>query len=425
MFRFARPSRVLPSEECTSKPTNILLRRLAYVSCLLALPVLAVRSAKAQSLTVLHTFTGPDGLAPYSGVTMDRGGNLYGTTYGGGASGLGTVYELKRHSTSYLHSELHAFTAGNGDGGHPYGGEIFGPDGALYGATHDGGAENAGIVYSLRPPPSFCRTALCPWTEPLKFNLSSEDSVSSFYGNVAFDQSGNLYGTTGFGGISDYGTVYELSRSGNGWTGSAIYKFQADDLQYPGHNVIVDSTGNLYGTASGGALGEGGVFELSHSGSGWTETVLATFGPPSPCTGGYPLGGVIMDGAGNLFGATTGDGTTACVYELTPSGGSWQMTVLYTFTFSNNSAGPVGNMVLDDSGNLYGTTEQLGAFGKGNVFKLARSGNGWTYTDLYDFRDSGDGEYPTGDLIIDSEGNLYGTNQGDQSGHGVVWELTP
>jgi hypothetical protein len=101
------------------------------------------------------------------------------------------------------------------------------------------------------------------------------------------------------------------------------------------------------------------------------------------------------------------------------------MTVLYTFNFSNNAFGPVGNMVFDNSGNLYGTTKQLGAFGKGNIFKLSRSGNGWTYADLYDFSDSGDAEYPTGDLMIDSEGNLYGTNQGDQSGHGVVWELTP
>jgi uncharacterized repeat protein (TIGR03803 family) len=246
-----------PQPKASNSKNAFLGRATFFCGLLLVLALVVTHPAEAQTLTVLHTFTGPDGLAPYSGVTMDHAGNLYGTTYGGGASGLGTVYELKRHGSGYLHNELHAFTDANGDGEQPYGGVIFGPDGGLYETTFDGGIENGGIVFSLRPPLSFCRTVLCPWTEPLKFELAPTNNVANFYGNVAFDQAGNLYGTTGFGGISEYGTVYELSRSGNGWTGSAIYKFQADDLQYPGHNVIVDSSGNLYGTASGGALGEG------------------------------------------------------------------------------------------------------------------------------------------------------------------------
>ena len=386
-----------------------------------AVLLLFTYATQAQTLRVLHTFSGADGLSPYSGVTQDRAGNLYGTTYAGGSTQLGTVYELKRVGSNYTHNQLHVFAGGN-DGEQPYGGVVFGTDQGLYGTTWAGGASDAGTVFALRPFPTFCRTVLCPWMESLQFDLGTDRNLDPAYGNVVFDPAGNLYGTSAFGGISEYGTVYELSRSGNGWSGSLVYEFQGDDLNYPAHNVIFDIAGNLYGTTAG--PGEGGVFQLVRSQSGWTERILADFGTPGTCPG-YDISGLIMDAAGNLYGGTTGDGVTACIYEMSNSGGTWQFTVLYTFNISNNGEGPVGNMVFDSAGNLYGTTKQLGAFGMGNIFKLTHSGGVWTYSDLYDFSDSGDGANPTGDLIIDSAGNLYGTNQGDQSGHGVVWELTP
>jgi len=193
-------------------------------------------------------------------------------------------------------------------------------------------------------------------------------------------------------------------------------------VNYPAHNMIFDSAGNLYGTAAG--PGEGGVFQLVRSQSGWAEKILAYFGQPDTCTG-TDLSGLIMDAGGNLYGATTGNGLTACVYELSNVGGTWQFTVLHTFNIGNNLQGPVGNMVFDHSGNLYGTTMQLGAFGMGNIFKLTHSGSSWIYSDVHDFSDNGDGAFPSGDLTIDGSGNIYGTNQGDASGHGVVWKLTP
>jgi len=393
---------------------------LAVVACMLVL--LTAQFAHAQTLTVLHAFTGADGLSPYAGVTVDRAGNLYGTTYAGGSSGLGTVFELRHLGSRYVHNQLHVFQGGN-DGEQPYGGVVFGTDGVLYGTTWAGAESNAGTVFGLRPQATFCRTVLCPWTEVLQYGVGQTNNLDPAYGELAVDASGNLYGTSAFGGTTTYGTVFELSRSGSGWTGTVLYNFQADDVNYPGHSVVFDSAGNLYGTAAGD--GEGGIFELTHTQSGWSEKILAWFGPPSPCTGGYTISGLIIDSTGNLYGATTGDGTTACVYELSNVGGTWQMTVLYTFNFGGNAQGPVGNMVFDRSGNLYGTTKQLGAFGLGNIFKLTHSGSNWTYSDLYDFSDNGDGAYPTGDLTIDGQGNLYGTNQGDSSGHGVVWELTP
>src|SRR5271165_5342944 len=176
-------------------PTSILCNRLRSSAfarrLLLALTMLTMQLAQAQTLTVLHTFSGPDGLTPYSGVTLDRGGDLYGTTYGGGSSGLGTVYQLKRHGSSYIHNQLHAFAGGN-DGQQPLGGVIFGPDGALYGTT-SGGEVTSGTIFTLRPPATACHTALCPWTEPLVYEVLGFNGVQPSYGQVAFDQSGNFY----------------------------------------------------------------------------------------------------------------------------------------------------------------------------------------------------------------------------------------
>lgn len=379
-------------------------------------------NAQAQTFSVLHTFTGPDGLMPYSGVTLDAAGNLYGTTFGGGVNGMGAVYQLKHIGSGYFHYQLHAFTGGT-DGAVPIGGVIFGPDGQLYGTTYNGGYEDSGVVFSLHPQASFCRSVNCPWVETTLYNFASFDnSFGALYGEVAFDQAGNLYGTLAYGGSHSCGSVYQVSRSGGGWTGTTIYSFSS--TANPTHNVIVDSAGNLYGTTDvQGQYDAGAVFELTPNGSGWTEQDIASLGAPG--TGGYPLGGLIKDSAGNFYGGETGLNGNASVFELSPSGGGWQLAMPYTWSFSNDVEGPVGNLVMDSSGNLYGTTMSLGAHGYGNIFKLTRNGDGWTYADLYDFQDNGDGAYPAGDLSIDGEGNIYGTNTGDQSGHGVVWKLTP
>jgi uncharacterized repeat protein (TIGR03803 family) len=215
-----------------------------------------------------------------------------------------------------------------------------------------------------------------------------------------------------------------LSRAGSAWTGTQIYSFGDPDAQYPGHNVVLDSAGNLYGTTDeGGSNSEGTVFQLVRSGSGWAETILFSFGTVEGA-GGYPVAGLIMDRVGNFYGGTAGDGIAASVFELSPSGNGWQFAVLHSFAISGNAEGPIGNLVLDSNGNLYGTTKSLGTFGLGNIFKLSPSGSGWTYTDLYDFSNSGDGAYPIGDLAIDADGNIYGTNLGE-NGLGVVWKLTP
>lgn len=202
----------------------------------------------------------------------------------------------------------------------------------------------------------------------------------------------------------------------------------------PFAGVIFDTAGNLYGTTYGGGSGFGGtVYQLTLSDSGWTENILDNFvyGGTGP---DFPVGGLIFDGSGNLYGATPYGGTyrTGVVYELTPSGNGWTESNLYSFP--NGGAGPYCSLTMDPAGNLYGTTYADGIvnnggcpFGCGTVFKLAPTGGIWTETDLYDFTGiNGDGTRPISNVVFDSSGNLYGTTTfGGSRNGGVVWEITP
>ena len=236
--------------------------------------------------------------------------------------------------------------------------------------------------------------------------------------NVTFDQTGNIYGTTYKGGMGSCGgsgfmcgTVYELTPSAGGWTKSVLYTFTgASDGGSPGGGVIFDSAGNLYGTTEfGGLYGQGTVFQLVPSAGGWTENLLHSFQAGSE--GGYTIVGLIFDSSGNLYGATNygGTGGGGTVFELSPSsGGSWTYNLLYSFT-GGTDCGPTRELVMDGTGNLYGTTYCDGAYGYGNVFKLTPSGGGWTYSSLHDFTGGSDGELPASTVIFDAKGNLYGT----------------
>ncbi len=389
-------------------------------------------TAQAQTYQVLYNFTGgQDGAYPEAGLTMDRGGNLYGTAYQGGGTNRGTVFKLARKGSGWVFSPLYSFT-GREDGGAPIARVVFGPDGSLYGTTEFGGRNcgvGCGTVFNLKPPATVCKSALCSWTEIVIYAFSgSNDGANPGYGDLTFDQAGHIYGTTYFGGNDAQGVVYELAPSNGSWTESATYLFTgANDGGNPYSSVIFDEAGNLYGTAyAGGAHGYGTVFQLTPSGSGWTENTLGAF--QSASDGGKPFGGVVFDNAGNLYGATSsgGTGSGGTAYELMPSNGSWTFSVVYGFTGSAYLPGPYGSLAMDARGNLYGTTNKDGTHGAGSVFKLTPSSGGWTETDLYDFANGSEGAIPYGSVLIDANGNLYGTaSQGGANGYGVVWEITP
>jgi uncharacterized repeat protein (TIGR03803 family) len=270
-------------------------------------------------------------------------------------------------------------------------------------------------------------------TENVLLNFNGRDGEIPEAGLI-FDAAGNLYGTTAAGGTGDsgHGTAFELTPNGSGgWSEKVLHSFHdsGKDGFYPYDSLVMDAAGSLYGTTfSGGANDAGTVFELTpNAGGGWTEKQLHSFN--SNGKDGYgPYGNLIFDGAGNLYGTTFYGPSTrnyGAVFELLPvTGGGWKEKILLRFSGPNGER-PTGGLIFDAAGNLYGTASEGGASGYGTVFELTpTTGGTWTPTVLHNF-DSYDGANPAGGLIFDGSGNLYGTTGEGGSGFGTVFELTP
>ncbi len=414
---------------------------------------------------VVHNFGNGsrDGRTPLASLIFDASGNLYGTTNEGGTGvehcntgtgGCGTVFELTpKGEGSWTEKVLHSFTAVGKDGNYPVGNLIFDASGNLYGTTSAGGAHVFyGTVFELTPKGDGS------WTEKIlhSFNYGANDGSMPQAGLIP-DAAGNLYGTTLLGGEFGYGTVFELTPTRGGkWKEKLLYSFDGEDGYSPMGNLTFDATGNLYGTTYYGAdqsCGYGGygcgvVFELTpKTGGGWTESVLHRF---SGNDGESPSTTLIFDASGNLYGTTPLGGDNSCgngygcgtVFELTPKGnGSWTETVLRVFDGEGKDGYyPEASLIFDASGNLYSTTYEGGAlscyygYGCGTVFELTPTADGgWTEKILHTFDDNGkDGSGPVAGLIFDTSGKLYSTtirggdqSCGDNDGCGTVFEITP
>jgi len=264
------------------------------------------------------------------------------------------------------------------------------------------------------------------------FNKNGQDGVAP-NGGLISDTAGNLYGTTTGGGTNRAGTVFELMPNGDGtWTEKVLYSFNNNgaDGAYPYGSLVFDSAGNLYGTTSqGGTRGSGNVFELSPGSGGiWTEKVLHSFNP-SAGGGSQPLAGLILDPSGNIYGTTNQGGTYGygTVFELSPaSGGAWTANVLHSFGRLTDGTSPVAGVIRDAAGNLYGTTIAGALHGDGIVFELSPQGSSWTEKILYAFAGGTDASSPWGGLNFDPAGNLYGTTEyGGANNWGAIYKLTP
>jgi uncharacterized repeat protein (TIGR03803 family) len=408
-------------------------------------------AAWAQTESVLYNFCTQtectDGTNPMAGLIRDQKGNLYGTTlYGGPSScegvGCGLVFKLSQNGKEtalYNFCEQRDCT----DGALPLAGLIFDQEGNLHGTTEAGGAHGYGVVFKLTPEGK--ETVLYSFCAHTKGAVCTDGANPQ--AGVVFDQKGNLYGTTVGGGAHGYGTVFKLTPKGRE---TVLYSFCAQsnctDGEYPYAGVVLDRTGNLYGTTlSGGAFercedasGCGVVFKLTPKGK---YTVLHNFCAQSNCADGeYPYAGVVLDRTGNLYGTTQyGGASERCsndygcgvVFTLTPKG---KETVLYSFCAQSNctdGAAPYAGLVFDTEGSLYGTTTAGGLCALcGVVFKLTPKGR---ETVLYSFcaqTNCNDGAIPGAGLTFDQKGNLYGTTVyggpgGYYNGHGVVFKLTP
>lgn len=397
------------------------------------------QTMQAQTFSVLHDFTaGADGAGPRSGITVGPGGVLYGTAEIGGPHGNGTVFRLSQMNSSWVFSTLYGF-AGGSDGADPIGGVVIGPYGALFGTTQQGGPENDGTVYALTPPSTFCQSLTCYWDETILHTFTGvPDGFNPWGENLVFDAAGNIYGTTTNGGAHDAGTVFELTRSGSGYTESILYNFAGSpDGANPFAGVVFDAAGNLYGTTGDGGTGRGcdygcgTAFQLTPSNGSWQENVLVNFDfRVAYLAGGiYPYSSLVLDASGNLYGTTIYSGNitlNGIVFKLAPSDGGFTPSLLYPFP---SSCQPYGGVIMDTEGNFFGQCVYGGADGIGWVFELTNCSQHCAVVDLHDFTGR-DGGMPSSPVTLDANGNLYGateyggTSINCQLGCGVVWEIT-
>jgi len=404
----------------------------ALIKVAAALALLAVTAASAApKYKVLHAFgKGKDGGGVFGGLVADKKGNLYGTTSGGGFYNLGTVFELSpKPDGRWTESVIHNFDGS--EGALPQGGLVLDPAGNLYGAAASGGPNGVGTVYKMTHESG-------GWT------LSVLDDHGSG-AELILDKAGNLYGPIGPGKYGN-GAITEIVRGSRAWTATVLYSFcpkaPCVDGDAPYAGLTWDAAGNLYGTTEFGGKGSpdyGTAFDLKPKPDGtWQHILLHSF-PSFPGDGEVVYAGLVLDGAGNLYGATNSGGghlcgqTSTCgtVFKLSRnSNGRWKETILYRFPNPSEGNSPGASLVFDQAGNLYGTGAGGGinacANGCGVVFKLTPGSNGtWKYSVLHRFTGS-DGADPAAALILDQKGNLYGTTTlGGPGGYGVVFEITP
>jgi uncharacterized repeat protein (TIGR03803 family) len=397
--------------------------------------------AQAQKFKVLYSFTGqPDGWVPSTRL-LQRSGNFYGTTVQGGAVpctflgqslGCGTVFKVDAAGKETV---VYSFSGQPDDGETPTGGLITDPSGNFYGTTQFGGTgfcsddgldAGCGTVFKIDTGGK----------ETVVYSFSGQPDGANPYGGL-LTEDGSLYGTTLSGGAYGYGTVFEIDSTGRE---TVLYSFDArtNDGRIPYAGLVRDKSGNLYGTtAVGGRYSFGTVFKINASGN---ETILHSFkGSPDGESPG--VGALLLGADGNLYGTTQDGGIAGCaspngcgiVFKLTKTG---KETVLYRFKGSpNDGRAPEGRLIVNANGNLYGTTFAGGNSltgicepnGCGTVFKLTKDAK---ETVLHKFSGGDDGGYPIAGLVRDGKGNLYGTasNGGSnacQGGCGVVFKISP
>jgi uncharacterized repeat protein (TIGR03803 family) len=406
------------------KPSLLSHLTLRQFSISLALVVIALAaalapSAHAQTYAVLFNFddTNSTGAQPEGSVVFDPSGNLYSTTELGGAnqSNYGTVFKLAPNGTqTVLHTFI--FTNNGSDGESPVAGPIRDSAGNLYGTTGFAGTHGMGTIYEIDSA----------GTESILHNFSggATDGAYPGFGNLILDAAGNLYGTTEEGGSFNTGVVYQLSPTG---VLTVLYSFSnGTDGGFPYSSLVMDSSGNLYGTAiqggNGGSSGGGVIFRLSPNGSGgYQETVLHSF--KGGTDGREPIAGPALSPAGHLYGNTGQGGSGGCgvIYEAGTNGGE---KVLYAFSALGSGDGcvPVGVLSFE-GGTLYGTTQSGGAFGQGIIFSISSTG---VETILHSFNPATDGGAPNGGVVRGPHGALYGTASiGGTSNQGTVFKIVP
>ncbi len=441
------------------------LRRMVAGLAVMAIAglALATGAAEAAKFKVLHSFCTPghrfcgDGSNPPGQLVMDQAGNFFGTAATGGLD-AGTVFELERKPGGrFKFKTLYRFCTQGTCGHNPSGAPVIDTQGNLYGTASN-------LVFEL--------------SRGGKRGLWTEKVIHSFCGGcgdgnlpnggltyagassgVPYDGVSPLFGVTQLGGANNGGTVFELTNNGGGWTETVLYSFcsqggsNCTDGEHPLAPPTIDPFGNLFGTALDGGnkfspFGAGAIYELTLSGSSWTETVLHRFCSLSKCAdGARPLGKLAMDSSGALFGIAQNGGhctldKEGCgvLFKLLPNGEQSEETLLHVFCSEKDCRDgdlPQGGPLLDSSGDLFGSTafgggndiDQRG-FGGGVVYELASDASFRVLHSFCSLSDCADGEDPESELVMDALGRLYATTElggdfGEGSAGGTVFRVNP
>ncbi len=380
--------------------------------------------AAAATFSVLYDFTGFDAVQPQSPLLIDVDGGLVGTSPYGGDSSLGSVFRLPAGGAAGSLQVVYSFTGG-ADGSAPIAGLVADSAGNLYGVAAVGGDSGNGTIFEV------ARNGSSYGFERLySFTGGADGSVP--VGGLAIDAEGNLYGTTARGGAGGSGTVFRWSAAGAGLT--TLYEFSAPssgingDGAFPEATLLRDEFGDLFGTtAAGGPAGDGVVFALVPGGSGYSFSVLHAFSGGEDQT--TPVGGLVADGSGDLFGTTSGDFTVSLfgtVFELERTGRSYAYRTIHTFQDAEDGATPYSSLLIDPSGDLLGTTAEGGAGNSGMLFELVPAGGDYAFRLFHDFGGAFDGATPAGGLVADASGRLYGATLADGIfGWGTIFAFTP
>ena len=398
----------IPSESFTIAGDNCISPTEARAAT--AAKIVTAPASPTQNYRVIYNFTGAgDGASPFAGLVLDAAGNLYGTTGGGGPAGGGTVFKLTPSASGWRFSRVYSFIGANGSG--PDSTLVLGPDGRLYGTTGGGGLGD-GVLFGLSPAANILPSVFSNWMESLLYSFTGGSDGGSPGGSLVVDSAGNIYGNAAKGGANRGGTLYEFTNGGI----QILHAFPA--FRGDGNNPIgvVSGSDGLYGiTGSGGNMGAGTLYTTAGG-----YQVLHNF------AFNYPEGSpnsLAADQAGNLYGTSIYSSpcgvADATVFQSSPPG--WDPVPLASI--GPDATGLLSWITTDALGNIYGTTNNDGAYFSGTVFELTCC---WNYTSLHDFGGPNDGAQPMAGPVVDAQGNIYGTTSyGGTYGQGVVWEISP
>lgn len=396
---------------------------------ILLLAIVAGRASAVSGPQIIYSFAGgSDGEYLDTDLIIDSMGNLYGTSVQGGDFASGTVWELSPSGNGWIHSVLYSFMGG-ADGGEPYKGATLDAQGNLYGTAVTGGGGSCeggcGVLWRLTRSTS-------GWTQSVIHTFTGGEDGSGPGSGLTLGENGTLFGMTPTGGANGQGVIFQLRPAANGtWNFTVLHAFTGgSDGAGASAGRLLRYKGSLYGvTTTGGANGQGVVFQLTRTAGIWQfKTLYAFQGQPDA---GFPYGGLAVDGNGNLYGTTyySGANNLGSVYELSPQpDGTWKEAVLYSFQGGRDGSGSIGNLVFTNTGAIYGTTSAGGASCDcGTIFKLTAGLDGSRKEIVvYRFHGAPDGAFAYNGMVGDGAGNFYATTvHGGAQDDGIVYKLTP